>query len=168
MLSKHVARRAWAVAALVFVFGSAPALAANFNVVPLNVNMHFGQSLTLIENGSVKVVAECAQVVELGVQIEAQIRLLAETTVDGAFMEGNSINHNTGTLNTDTPASLRELAFNNSTAGLPNVDDDSDAAFVQSADGHFYIGVDGQTIALGVNTHAGHCSVRGVAFVISQ
>ena len=149
------------VAALLAVPGPAGALDIQGDRV-LVAHLSFGKTKTLLRIGTVSVEAECLQLAD-----RDAIRLLAATTVDGASMHGVVIL--SGLLDVVTPPDGRLLCEDdNNTPGQTATRNGNcsefGAGFVRSGDTRFYIGLNGNAAALGLNDSGYDCTVRVPAF----
>ena len=82
------------------------------------------------------------------------------TTQNGAALDGFD-NFLSGNFNTGTAADARELLRNNGGAGVTDIDNDVDDGFVMAPDGK-WLGIDGESTALGVNYAGAKCVLAGV------
>ncbi len=150
-----------------------PSGAAQFwskrELVPLNVELSFGQKVEIVRNGPVALEADCrANITTAG---QDELRLLAQTTEDGSFMQGDTPHSGPGVgsdfLNTDTPEDNRTMGGVVTTAageGQPAVEDDIDTGFVAGPNGD-YIGID-ETTMYGLNIGGGDCLLVGYAVLV--
>jgi hypothetical protein len=126
--------------------------------IPFFLKLEPGQTQLIAENGAVSIFAQC--LTEGGNDI---IRLLANTTQDGAVMEG-AVDH-PGTagnfLNIATPEAQRILLLNQAADGTTSVANLIDNGFVMAPDGQS-LGVDSESTALGVNYAGAGCITTGV------
>ena len=140
----------------------------NEDLIRVNESLAFGEQRLLAQNGPVSLTADCNADNGAG---QNRIRILAATTQDGAFMDGSDDHNGPGGatptfLNVGTPADDRELLKNSTDiVGLADVDNDIDDGFVAGPEGS-YIGLDGETVALGLNAFGANCSVKGTIILI--
>lgn len=137
---------------------TASALAGQQNVF---LKMSFGQEATVIENGSISIVARCLQ------NDGGNDRLLlhAKTTVDGAIL-GADDDLSGGPLPADflniaTPEGSREFETMGATTGETSVEQQIDSGLVLGPDGKM-IASNSEGLALGVNYIGANCLVAGV------
>jgi hypothetical protein len=132
----------------------------------VNLGMSWGQSATLLTNGSVSVVAQCRQDNGSG---QNSVRLLASTTASGSFTNdrngpaGNPPTNNVY-LEPNTPEDDREIAGVRTTvAGQPLMDSSIDAGFVAAPDGSM-IRLNADSLVFGLNVLNVNCHVRGTLY----
>ena len=121
---------------------------------PFLIKLAAGQTQTIATNGAVSVEANCK------VNGFDTARILAQTTQNGAALDGFD-NFLSGNFNTGTAADARELLRNNGGAGVTDIDNDVDDGFVMAPDGK-WLGIDGESTALGVNYAGAKCVLAGV------
>ena len=140
----------------------------NEDLIRVNESLAFGEQRLLAQNGPVSLTADCNADNGAG---QNRIRILAATTQDGAFMDGSDDHNGPGGatptfLNVGTPADDRELLKNSTDiVGLADVDNDIDDGFVAGPDGS-YLGMEGESTALGLNAFGANCSVKGTIILI--
>lgn len=112
-----------------------------------------GAEVTLAENGPLRYFARCT-VNDAGTD---RIEVLVESTTDDAFSGDGG----------DLTANTEEVVFSNSTTtGDPRFgrDIDADPAVAMEGSTGSYIGIDGETLGLGLNIFGHDCVVAGSAF----
>ena len=140
-----------------------------------NVRLSFGQDVELVSNGAVSLRARCAENVTIGGQVNRDgVQVYARTTAAGSFLGGTDNRagdeNGDGTVDAETldPADSiddSEFAVRSVPAGAPNeqsVSTDIDEGFVVSPTGS-YIGVDSESLMLGVRALGSGCAVIGQA-----
>jgi hypothetical protein len=144
--------------------GKVPSAATVDTLRIVKAKLSVGQSATLVDNGTVKLVARCDQVG--GAQ---RVRVLGETTAAGAYLDGAVDRTGAGgsgaRLEPGTPDDQRVLAANTTGAGgQDDVSADGGQGFVAAASGP-YIGVSSDSLLLGLNAFGATCSVHGPVFL---
>jgi hypothetical protein len=139
-------------------------------VVPFRVRLSFGQKVEFISNGPVGLEADCRQNITGSGQDE--LRLLAVTREDGAFMQGDTPHGGPGVqtsdpfLDRDTIEDERTMGGLVSISSAPDqkaADDDIDTGFVAGPNGQ-YIGVD-ETTMYALRVGGSDCLLAGLAVV---
>ncbi len=127
--------------------------------VPFLVRLSFGQSQTLATNGVVSFVAQC----ETGVRgTNDRARILAQTTEDGAALDGQTDLHGPTTfLDVATPEDRRVLVSTDITTGDRYVSGEIDQGFVMAPNGQM-ITTNSEGLALGLNYAGSNCLFAGV------
>jgi hypothetical protein len=132
------------------------ALQAAQYLEPFMIRIDIGETETIVENGALSLEATC---VDNGGGDTEAIILAATTTDDFVLMDGNDdFTGDPDFLLPTTLADDREMFTNDSTTTY--VDNDIDEGFVMNGSGE-YIGLDGETLALGVNYGATDCVFAG-------
>lgn len=125
------------------------------------LKLSFGQEATVVENGSVSIVARCTQN-ESGYDY---IRLFGKTTQNGAVLgadddlDGGPVPSDF--LNTDTAETDREFETTSATTGQTHMGQEIDSGYVLGPDGKM-IAANTEGLALGVNYLGAGCIVAGV------
>lgn len=127
--------------------------------VSVFVKLGFGEEQAIAENGAVSFVAQCATGIE---GTKDRVRVLGQTTVDGAALDGITDRHGpTNFLETTTPESDRVLVSLTQETGSSNVSGEIDQGFVMAPDGKM-ITVNSEGLGLGLNYAGSDCLVAGV------
>ena len=121
---------------------------------PFLIKLAAGQTQTIATNGAVSLQANCK------VNGGDTARILAQTTQNGAAVGGNT-DYDTGDFNTGIAAGDREVIAVNAAAGVTAIENDIDDGFVMAPDGK-WLGVDGESSALGLNYAGAKCVLAGV------
>lgn len=139
------------------------------------VRVPFGGSVELASNGSVSVFAGCVRDGTVGGNPNHDgVQVYAKTTQDGAFLAG--YNGRAGdvngdgltddeTLDTDDTIDESNMFWASFPSTSPNeqyVGNTIDRGWVLGPDGS-YIGIDGETLVMGLRTPGGDCTVIGAA-----
>lgn len=127
--------------------------------VSVFVKLAFGEEQVIAENGAVSFVAQCLTGVE---GTEDRVRVLGQTTVDGAALDGITDRRGpTNFLETTTPEDERILVSLTQLAGQSNVAGEIDQGFVMAPDGKM-ITVNSECLAIGLNYAGSDCLVAGI------
>lgn len=136
------------------------------DLIAFRASAAFGEIVEVYRNGAISIELECRDDVS---GANDQVRLLAATSQDGAFLDGDSNHTGPGNgsdyLNTTTVKDARQIADGlTSVPGQPALEFDIDTAFVSGPNGE-YIGID-ETLAFGLNVYGADCYVAGVLTAI--
>lgn len=131
------------------------------------VKLNGGQSATLVQNGSVSLVASCVKN-DGGTD---RIRIQVATTQNGAVFGADDDKYGGPNpddfLNTNTPENERDYEDTSTSTGETYVEHDIDSGYVLGPDGKMIAG-NSEGMALGLNYLGADCIVAGVFNKLSQ
>jgi hypothetical protein len=147
------------------------AFTSSAEVRPFRVRLSFGQKVEFLTNGPVGLEADCrANITGSG---QDELRLLAVSRVDNAFMQGDTPHGGPGAqssdpyLGPDTPEDERTMGGLVSLSSAPDeqaAEDDIDTGFVAGPNGE-YIGID-ETTMYALRVGGSDCLLVGIATVL--
>lgn len=137
---------------------SATTAASLAGQTPFFIRLAIGQNQTIATNGAVSLVAVCDQT-----GVNDRIRIISQTSVNGAVAAGNSSFSGNGGkfLNVDTPVDTREIVGGAVAQGTTVVFSNIDAGWVLGPEGKM-LSINSEGIALGLNYGNAGCLVAGI------